>query len=245
MEPKICPYLGLTDDPNTNTAFPYEDNACHRIKRPINVRLSHQRDFCLADEHISCPGYVDGWVNGFPDSIKAHPPIYKSILKNKRVWAALTVVILFTIYIIFNQQINAIGSHWGEFVASRFSRPTATGTDISTPNPTKTLIPPTQMESIQSTAVGTSTFTVTDTPAPTLTSTATETPTQVTEESSYRVEVITFALNIRSEPIYKINGSNIVDVLRSGDIVEVFEEQNGWLRTEKGWIKKIFTKVVD
>ena len=245
MEPKICPYLGLIDDPNTNAAFPYEDHACHRAKRPVKVALSHQRDFCLTDEHISCPGYEKGWVNGFPDSLRAKPLIYKSLLKNKWVWAALAVVLLFAVYILYNQQINAIGTNLGNAVASRFSEPTATATDQPTPIPSSTPVLPTQTESIQPTTDGTTTITVTDTPVPTLTATATETPTQVTETSTYRVEVIAFALNIRSEPIYRISGINIVDTLSRGDIVEVFEEQNNWLRIDRGWINKFFTRIVE
>ena len=58
------------------------------------------------------------------------------------------------------------------------------------------------------------------------------------------VEVITTALNIRSEPIYKVSGINIVDTLTKGEIIEVYEEQKGWLLTERGWIFKYYTKVV-
>lgn len=58
------------------------------------------------------------------------------------------------------------------------------------------------------------------------------------------VEVNTEALNVRSEPIYKADGSNIVDTLTKGEIIEVYDEQKGWLLTERGWIFKFFTKKV-
>jgi hypothetical protein len=245
MEPKICPYLNLIDDPKTNKDFPYEGNACYRAKKPARVALPYQRHYCLSDEHINCPGYINGWVNGFPDSLKAHPAFFKSVLRNKWVWATLALLLLISVYIIFNQQINAMGSNWRNAVASRFTRPTATATEQFTPIPTSTPVPPTQTESLLVTTTSTSTITVTDTPSPTLTSTATETPTQITEASSYRVEVITHGLNIRSEPVYKVDRSNVVGTLSRGTVVEVFEEQNGWLRIERGWIFKMFTRVVD
>ena len=244
MEPKICPYLGLIDDPNTNKDFPYEGNACHRGKKPTPVALPHQRGYCLSDEHTACPGYINGWVNGFPDSLKAFPPTYKRVLQNKRVWSTLAVVLLISVYLIFYQQINAMGNNLGRAVGSQFTEPTSTAAVLFTSMPTSTLVPPTRTASLPPTAAGTSTSVVTDTPTPTLTSTTTETPSQTTEEPSYIVEVVTKALNIRSEPIYKADGSNIVDTLTKGEIIEVYDEQKGWLLTERGWIFKFFTKKV-
>ena len=241
MDPKICPYLGLVDDPNTGTSFPYEGNACHRAKKPTPVTLKHQRSYCLVDEHINCPGYINGWVNGFPDSLKAFPPTYKKLLHKRLVWAALAVVLLFVVYLIFNQQINAAASNLGRAVANRFTAPTSTATIQPTNTPTVTPVPPTQTTTIFPTPTNTSTATST----PTRTPTATETPAQPTEDTTYRVEVITTALNIRTEPIYKADGSNIVTRLQQGDIVEVFDEQKGWLLTERGWINKAYTRKVD
>jgi hypothetical protein len=243
-KPKVCPYLGLIDDPKNHISYPYEGNACYRGKKPTQVALSHQRGYCLSDAHTACPGYINGWVDGFPDSLKAFPPTYKRVLKNKWVWAALGLVLLISVYFIFQQQINAMGANLGKAVSSRLTQPTSTAAAEVTSIPTRTPVPPTRTPSPQPTAAATSTLAATDTPIPTPTSTATETPSETTEETIYWVEVITTALNIRTEPLYRADGSNIVARLVEGDRVEVFEEEKGWLRTERGWIFKAYTRKV-
>ena len=242
IKPKVCPYLGLIDDPKNHISYPYEGNACYRGKKPTQVALSHQRGYCLSDAHTACPGYINGWVDGFPDSLKAFPPTYKRVLKNKWVWAALGLVLLISVYFIFQQQINAMGANFGRAVSSRLTEPTSTATVQATSMPTRTPVPPTRTPSPQPTPTATSTMPPTDTPTPT--AAATEISSTTNEEMPYLVEVITTALNIRTEPVYKADGSNIVARLVEGDTVEVFEEEKGWLRTERGWIFKAYTRKV-
>lgn len=244
MDPKICPYLGLIDDPNNHKDFPYEGNHCYRAKKPTAVVLRYQRGYCLSDEHTGCAGYINGWVNGFPDSLKAHPPAYKSFLRNKWVLGTLAVVLLVSIYFIFPQQINAMGKNLGMAVSSRFTRPTSSAAVQFTSTPSVTPVPPTRTASPAPSATPTSTPVFTETPAPTVTPTITKTVSLADGEFPYLVEVITTALNIRSEPIYMANGENIVERLVQGDIMEVFDEQKGWLLTERGWIFKAYTKEV-
>jgi hypothetical protein len=244
MDPKICPYLGLIDDPNNHKDFAYEGNHCYRAKKPTAVALRYQRSHCLTDDHTTCAGYINGWVNGFPDALKAHPPVYKRYLRNKWVWAALAVALLVSIYFIFPQQINAMGNNMRRAVSSRFTRPTSSAAVLFTSTPSKTPVPPTRTASLAPSAAVTSTITFTETPSPTATPTITQTPNQASSEFPYMVEVITHALNIRNEPIFMANGANIVERLVQGDIVEVFDEQKGWLLTERGWIFKAYTRKV-
>lgn len=276
MDPKICPYLGLTDDPTSNKDFPYEGNTCYRAKRPTAVALTHQRSYCLCDEHTHCPGYTNGWEGGFPKSLRAYPPTYERILKSKLAWGVFAVVLLVSAYLIFSQQINAMVNNLGSREVSQLtgSQSTENLESTSIPNgPTRTAslqpIPTSTSASVLAGNTGgsttgddvgdsptsedggaisnsTSAGAVTVTPTPTFTSTTTETRSQATEVEPYFVEVITTALNIRSEPIYKADGSNILERLVQGEIVEVFDEQKGWLLTEKGWIFKAYTrKIVD
>ncbi len=49
-----CPYLGLLQDRKTALAFPDQANHCHRLQSPVPVDLTHQRSFCLAEEHVRC-----------------------------------------------------------------------------------------------------------------------------------------------------------------------------------------------
>jgi GH25 family lysozyme M1 (1,4-beta-N-acetylmuramidase) len=51
------------------------------------------------------------------------------------------------------------------------------------------------------------------------------------EEPLFKVKVICGALNVRSEPIYKPDGSNKVNLLYNGEVVNVYEiADNGWYR---------------
>ena len=108
MDPKICPYLGLVDDPNTSTSFPYEGNACYRAKKPTPVALSHQRGYCLSDEHTHCPGYINGWAGGFPESLQARQPVLQKVFRSKLAWASLGVIILISLLLPHNTVYNPI-----------------------------------------------------------------------------------------------------------------------------------------
>ncbi len=252
------PCLGLSVDPDTNKDFPYEGNTCYRVKKPTPVAMSHQSGYCLTNEHTTCPGYIKGWADGFPKSLRAYPPTYERVIKNIWTWAALTMVLLVSAYLIFSQKSNTLWINLGRTEVSQFngSRSTATRHSadmLATPSlitnvqtiPTNTNTSPTMDDNGSSfTTDNTETSEITDTSIPTLTSSAIETTNQTALELPYMVEVITNALNIRSGPIFMANGSNIVDTLVKGEIIEVFEEK-GWLRAEKGWIFKYYTNIVE
>lgn len=57
---------------------------------------------------------------------------------------------------------------------------------------------------------------------------------QDADEVLFKAKVICNKLNVRSEPIYKPDGSNIVDLLMNGEVVNVYEERNGWFRIGEG-----------
>jgi len=66
----ICPYLGMIDDPKTSTLFPDSCNACFRAAPPQPVVIIHQRNYCLGELHSQCEGFVNGWQDGFPRSLR-------------------------------------------------------------------------------------------------------------------------------------------------------------------------------
>ena len=185
MDPKICPYLGLVEDPNTSTSFPYEGNACHRAKKPTPVALSHQRSYCLVDEHTNCPGYVNGWVDGFPKSLQLQQPVSRKILQNKWVWAALVLIMLAALGFIFPNEISSMGNNisrsvsgWIGDVGKLFERPTPTATLPPTSTSTRTITPTrTNTATASSTPTSANSATPTNTATNTPTPTETETPT--------------------------------------------------------------------
>lgn len=50
-----CPELGLRGDPATFSAFPSLINVCYHVKPATTPNITHQRSFCLSENHINCP----------------------------------------------------------------------------------------------------------------------------------------------------------------------------------------------
>jgi len=87
MEQRICPYLAVLDDPTTCKNFPYEGHACHRVKKPVPVKLSYQRSHCLNESYTQCAGYINGWETGFPKILRGdNNPVLNKVLSKLRVW---------------------------------------------------------------------------------------------------------------------------------------------------------------
>jgi len=87
MEPRNCPYFGIIDDQTSHADFPYEGNACHRVKKPVKVALDYQESHCLSEKHVECPGYINGWEEGFPLNLRAdYDPSKINIFQKILIW---------------------------------------------------------------------------------------------------------------------------------------------------------------
>ena len=53
----VCPYLGLTDDPQTHFAFPSSAQRCHASRRPATIESAKQARDCLTEAHVACSRY--------------------------------------------------------------------------------------------------------------------------------------------------------------------------------------------
>lgn len=71
MPRKLCPYLGLKDDPTTALHFPSEGNACHHARPVSGIRAAHQENFCLSDGHLQCPVFQAAAPIPLPQDIAA------------------------------------------------------------------------------------------------------------------------------------------------------------------------------
>ncbi len=58
MSARICPYVGLAEDPETSLAFPSELNCCHWADPIEPVNIDHQQMFCLSTRFSGCPMLV-------------------------------------------------------------------------------------------------------------------------------------------------------------------------------------------
>jgi len=170
METKTCPYLCLVDDPSSCKDFPDEGNACHRVKKPVPVKLSYQKSHCLTEAHTRCAGYITGWETGFPKFLRADYPNWKRALYNTKVWVvSLSIIILFLLVILI-PQITNIGQNIG-FKTDGLINPPADETETLTT--TNTAEVPTSTETPMPSA----------TPMPSSTPTSTHTPTQAPTET--------------------------------------------------------------
>ena len=66
----VCPFLGLSDDPQTSLSFPSQWNACHRTKPAFLPNLDHQRVFCLSESHVTCPIFNKRAGAALPDEVR-------------------------------------------------------------------------------------------------------------------------------------------------------------------------------
>lgn len=74
MEPRICPYVGIRDDPQTSLSFPSEGNACHRAIPVSGILAEHQKNYCLSENHIHCPVFL-GQTNTPPQPVASPPAV--------------------------------------------------------------------------------------------------------------------------------------------------------------------------
>lgn len=54
---RTCPYLGLTDDPETHFAFPSTAQRCHARARSSSIDHAKQARDCLTAQHVDCSRY--------------------------------------------------------------------------------------------------------------------------------------------------------------------------------------------
>ncbi len=70
---RICPFLGLADDPETSLAYPAEQNFCHCAVPPAVPRLDHQAERCLTASFTACPVYSAKAKSPLPAEIRLYP----------------------------------------------------------------------------------------------------------------------------------------------------------------------------
>lgn len=73
MNQKLCPYLGLQEDPSTALDFPSDGNRCFQSKLPRPVQAAHQQNFCLSGGHEACPLYQAAMARAVPPALVAKP----------------------------------------------------------------------------------------------------------------------------------------------------------------------------
>lgn len=64
-----CKYLGIFKDPDTCFSFPNQMNCCNKVKKPENIKISHQENFCLSSNPERCAIYKESNPRHLPNNI--------------------------------------------------------------------------------------------------------------------------------------------------------------------------------
>lgn len=67
---EICPFLGVSSDPQTRVAFADARNYCHSVKPPQSVALSYQEAYCLSHNYQTCEVYGKAGAGGLTSKAK-------------------------------------------------------------------------------------------------------------------------------------------------------------------------------
>jgi len=70
---RICPFLGLIDDPETSLAYPAEMNYCHCALPPGVPRFDYQSERCLSASFAACSVYIARDKGPLPPEIRLYP----------------------------------------------------------------------------------------------------------------------------------------------------------------------------
>ena len=92
---KVCPYLGLLDDPATALSFPSSHNRCFHAKPALSVKLDFQRNYCLTSKYTNCEEFNREADTPLPSDLRFNnvPPFWDKFIKG-RIW------ILFLVFIV-------------------------------------------------------------------------------------------------------------------------------------------------
>jgi LysM repeat protein len=68
---KICPFLGITDDPASHYLYPRLDNHCYHAVPHQSVNIAYQQTFCLTSRYPKCIVYAQDLDGSLPEGINA------------------------------------------------------------------------------------------------------------------------------------------------------------------------------
>ena len=108
-ETQFCPFLGLSDDPQTALAYPSTWNFCHHATPIASPKIDRQRSICLKYSHITCPVFTTTNIGTLPKTIIALDVKPTPKVKTFRLVVVSEVVLINLIYILWPAINNMIG----------------------------------------------------------------------------------------------------------------------------------------
>lgn len=144
MDPETftrCPFLGISDDPETSIGYPSEWNVCHKAHGHPSPTFLHQSEFCLSAKHPECELYRADKNTWMPAELKNSDGAVKPVdPAQKQIWrisAVIASILLLAVifWFMFTQEINTL--------VTDLSQPTSTITAVPTFTSTPQLETPT------------------------------------------------------------------------------------------------------
>ena len=135
-----CPYLGLSDDPDTSVGYPSEWNVCHKAHGHPSPNFAHQAEFCLSARHDQCEVFREEKSAWMPGDLKhdggtakpADPSSQMRMRLSASLGSILIVALIF--WTMFSNQINSMVTDFTEPTSTVTAVPTFTSTpQIETP----------------------------------------------------------------------------------------------------------------
>lgn len=128
MTNKICPYLGLKNDQKTVMQYPSVGNCCYHATPTAPVKISHQAEYCLNENHIECPVFKTDGTLPMPVEIIGVPP--KKEVNKKLVFGLSSILIMLVIITL----ILSVNRPADQAVGSKTRQTTTDGAFQATPN---------------------------------------------------------------------------------------------------------------
>lgn len=87
---RVCPFMGLVDDPETAHYFPSPENHCHRARPATSVNLKYQRSCCLSRIYYECNVFQKDLGLPLPSELRGeHPQNARQEESKIRYWMIL------------------------------------------------------------------------------------------------------------------------------------------------------------
>jgi len=67
---RVCPYIGMKNDPKTSFAYPTSGNYCCHCQPFAIPLLEHQGTYCLGDKYKDCPVYEQAANRPLPPQLR-------------------------------------------------------------------------------------------------------------------------------------------------------------------------------
>lgn len=91
---RICPHLGIENEPNSRFVIATSANFCHKANPVKSVKLEYQSTVCFSDAHQSCPVYQPDWDGPLPNEAKGGRHRRRRKSRNSRIPRGLFIFLV-------------------------------------------------------------------------------------------------------------------------------------------------------